>query len=294
MAEQAASGKGLPGYWFSPNPDKAWGEKFFLTVVPFWFFYNMAMVQMGWLNTGTFWNIMQNVLMWLPYCVLLPWFLRRNSGVVWHDSYWFKFNVYMFWWIFLATYFHTEYFFEVLGLRYRFEEVTLFLDSALVGPDEATALAQHMKVPPSMYFNAIVFFIVYHVTAVIALRRIRTMTMNWNSATTRFITYCGIVLLIAAFWGWGETYMYFVMISHGDDTSSMNVWYENLDAMLWVGSWFYALYFVVAFPNIIRLDEEKEGERWSIGRVFIESSFVAMITLLLIDLATHLLGGPIY
>ena len=62
MAEQAASGKGLPGYWFSPNPDKAWGEKFFLTVVPFWFFYNMAMVQMGWLNTGTFWNIMQNVL----------------------------------------------------------------------------------------------------------------------------------------------------------------------------------------------------------------------------------------
>ena len=164
------------GYWFSPNPDKAWAEKFFLTVVPYWFFYNMAMVQMGWLETGTFWNIMQNLLMWVPYCVLLPWFLRRHSGTPWHRSYWFKFNLYMFCWIFFATYFHTEYFFEVLGLRYRFDEVNIFLDSALVGPDEATALAQHMKIPPSMYFNSIVFFIVYHVTAVIAMRRIRTMT----------------------------------------------------------------------------------------------------------------------
>ena len=132
----------LPGYWFSQNPDKAWGEKFFLTFIPFWFVYNIVVQQMGWLDTGNFWNITQNLLMWLPYCVLLPWFLRRNSGIAWHRSYWFKFNVFMFWWIVLATYFHTEYFFEVLGMRYRFPEVTLYLDSALVGPDEATALAR--------------------------------------------------------------------------------------------------------------------------------------------------------
>ena len=41
--------------------------------------------------------------MWLPYCVLLPWFLRRNSGVALHRSYWFKFNVFIFWWVFLCT-----------------------------------------------------------------------------------------------------------------------------------------------------------------------------------------------
>ena len=249
----------------------------------------MAVVQMGWLNTGNFWNIMQNVLMWVPYCILVPWFLRRNSGVAWHRSYWFKFNLYMFWWVFLCTYFHTEYFFEVLGLRYRFPEVTLYLDSALVGPDEATALENFQKVPPSMYFNAIVFFFVYHVTAIIALRRLRTMTDNWSSATVRWLTWWLLVALVSLFWAWGETYFYFVLA----DNDGANVWYEDLDAMLEFGSIYYALYFVVAFPNLYRLDEAEAGERWSLGRVIVEASFVGMITLLLIDLATHIVGGSL-
>ena len=41
--------------------------------------------------------------------------------------------------MFFATYYHTEYFFELLGLRYRFPFVHAYFDSALVGPDEATA-----------------------------------------------------------------------------------------------------------------------------------------------------------
>ncbi|WP_372750166.1 hypothetical protein [Litorivivens sp.] len=289
MADVKPTTKPLPGYWFSPNPDKAWAEKFLLTVIPFWFVYNMAMVQMGWLNTGTFWNIMQNVLMWIPYCVLLPWFLRRNSGIPWHQSYWFKFNLYMFWWVVIATYFHTEYFFEVLGLRYRFPEVTLYLDSALVGPDEATALAGYQKVPPSMYFNSVVFFTVYHVSAIIVMRRIRTLSEAWTSGAVRTLTWFAIVGLISLFWAWGETYFYFVIA----DNDFSNVWYEDLDAMLVTGSLFYALYFVVAFPNLYRMDEDSDGELWSIGRVFIEASFVGMITLLLIDLATHLMGGSL-
>ena len=170
MNDAAASRSSLPGHWFSQNPDKAWGEKFFLGFIPFWFVYNLAMQKMGWLDTGNFWNITQNLLMWIPYCVLLPWFLRRNSGIAWHRSYWFKFNLFIFWWVVLCTYFHTEYFFDVLGMRYRFPEVTLYLDSALCGPDEATALAQFKKIPPSMYFNATAFFVVYHTTAVILMR----------------------------------------------------------------------------------------------------------------------------
>jgi cycloeucalenol cycloisomerase len=289
MTNLSDRNKLIPGYWFSRNPDKAWAEKFFLTVVPFWFVYNMVMVQMGWLNTGNFWNITQNVLMWVPYCVLLPWFLRRKSGVSWHESYWFKFNLYMFWWVFLATYFHTEYFFEVLGLRYRFPEVTLYLDSALVGPDEATALETFQKVPPSMYFNSIVFFTVYHVTAIIALRRLRTMTTSWQSPSTQWVAWWFLVAVVSLFWAWGETYFYFVIA----DNDFSNVWYENLDAMLVYGSIYYALYFVVAFPNLYRLDEEAEGERWGLGRVLVEASFVGVITLLLIDLATHVMGGSL-
>jgi hypothetical protein len=37
---------------------------------------NPEFTTMGWLNTGNFWNITQNLLMWIPYCVLLPAFLR--------------------------------------------------------------------------------------------------------------------------------------------------------------------------------------------------------------------------
>ncbi len=36
--------------WFSPNEDKAWGEKFFLTFIPVFFLYNAAIQGMGWLD----------------------------------------------------------------------------------------------------------------------------------------------------------------------------------------------------------------------------------------------------
>ena len=84
-------------HWFSPNPDKAWAERFFLTFVPVFFLYNGVVQSAGWLDTNDFWHVVQNFGMWVPYCVLLPAWLRRHSGVPWHQSYWFKFNVYMFW-----------------------------------------------------------------------------------------------------------------------------------------------------------------------------------------------------
>ena len=136
--------------WLSSNPDKAWAEKLFLGFVPVFFAYNAVIQRMGWLDVGTAWHVAQNLCMWLPYCVLLPAWLRRGSGVPWQRSYWFKFNLYMVVWVFYATYFHTEYFFEVLGLRYRFPGVALVFDSALVGPDEATAASEWKKVPIGM------------------------------------------------------------------------------------------------------------------------------------------------
>ena len=64
--------------WFSANPDKAWAEKFFLGYVPVWFAFNLVVQKLGWLDTGNFWNVAQNLLMWLPYCVLLPWWLTSR------------------------------------------------------------------------------------------------------------------------------------------------------------------------------------------------------------------------
>ncbi len=274
--------------WLSDNPDKAWAEKFFLTYVPVWFVFNIVVQAMGWLDTGNFWNVTQNLLMWFPYCVLLPLWLRRHSGVPWHQSFWFKYNVFIFVWVFFATYFHTEYFFEVLGIRYRFPDVTLYLDSALVGPDESTALATFQKVPPSMYLNATAFFVVYHVTAVIVMRAIRSLTLGWPTLP-RQLAWIAIVGTASAFWGWGETAFYFQLAPN----DMANVWYEDLPRMLAYGSWYYALYFVVSFPMVYRLDEGRHDEPWSLSRVLIEASAAGMLTLFLIDAATWMIGGKL-
>jgi cycloeucalenol cycloisomerase len=270
-------------HWLSHNPDKAWGEKFFITFVPVFLLYNAGIQKMGWLDVGTGWHVTQNLLMWLPYCFLLPWWLRRESGVPWSESYWFKFNVYMAVWVFWASYFHTEYFFEVLGLRYRFPEVDVYFDSALVGPDEATAAETFQKVPPGMYSNAIAFFIVYHTLAVICMRRVRTMTLTWSIAAQR-VTWTVIVLTTALFFAWAETRLYMT------DDAAANVWYIDLPRMLKWGSIFYAMYFVVSFPNVYRLDENPKEPRWSISRTVIEASFVGIVSLLLLDLWAQFLG----
>jgi cycloeucalenol cycloisomerase len=60
--------------------------------------------------------------------------------------------------------------------------------------------------------------------------------------------------------------------------------------MLRWGSIFYALYFVVSFPNVYRLDEEPEEARWTIPRTIVEASFVGITSLLLLDLWARLMG----
>ena len=165
-----------PAHWLSTNEDKAFAEKLYLSFVPVFFAYNAVVQRLGWLDVGNSWHVVQNLGMWLPYCVLLPAWLRRHSGVPVRESYWVKFNVWMAVWVFFATYFHTEYFFELFHMRYRFPLVTWYFDSALLGPDEATAAAEWKKVPVGMYLNTMAFFTVYHVAAVVCMRRVRTMT----------------------------------------------------------------------------------------------------------------------
>ncbi len=269
--------------WFSPNPDKAWGEKFFLTFIPVFFAYNALMQGMGWLDTNSFWHVVQNLGMWVPYCILLPAWLRRNSGVPWRESYWWKFNVYMFLFVFWVTYFHTEYFFDLLGLRYRHPDVHLYFDSALVGPDEATAEATYQKVPVGMYLNATAFFVVYHTAAIVGMRRVRSMTVGLAETAQRF-AWVGIVLVSALFWAWAETFLYITQ------AASTTVWYENLDAMLVYGSIIYSMYFVASFPSVFRLDESISEPRWSLSRIAIESTAAALASMFLFDLWGHFVG----
>lgn len=275
----------LPGYWFSRNPDKAWGEKFFLAFLPLFLIVNGTIMRMGWLDVGNFWNVMQNLLMWVPYCLLLPAYLRRNSGVVWHQSYWFKFNLYMFVYVFFATYFHTEYFFSTLGIRYHFPKVSWYLDSALLGPNETTASATFQKVPPGMYFNAIAFFVIYHSCSVVLMRRVRSLTLD-ASPMLRPLLWVITVAAASYFFAWAETYFYVA----STELSKNNVWYVDLPRMLSIGSACYALYFIISFPNVYRLDEDAGCERWSLYRTVTEAAAVSMLIMLLLDLFTWVVG----
>lgn len=273
----------LSGHWFSDNPDKAWGEKYFLVFIPVFFAYNALVQRMGWLDVGNGWHLAQNLVMWLPYCVFLPLWLRRDSGVPWRDSYWFKLNVYMTVYVFFATYFHTEYFFDILGMRYHFPQVTWYADSFLLGPDEASALQSFKKIPVGMYFNAIAFFMVYHTASVVCLRRIRTLTSD-SPAPVRHVLWIITVAVTAFFFAWAETFFYI------NSAATANVWYVDKARQLGIGSVCYALYFLVSFPNVYRLDENTSGERWSLARCVIEASFVSMLVLLLLDLFAWVVG----
>ena len=269
--------------WLSANPDKAFAEKLYLLFLPVFFAYNAMVQQMGWLDAGTTWHVAQNFLMWFPYCVALPAWLRRGHAIPWQRSAWFKLNLYMAVWVFYATYFHTEYFFELLGLRYRFPAVALHFDSQLVGPDEASAAASYQKVPVGMYFNSIAFFLVYHTTAVVCMRRVRSATLRFAPLGRR-LAWVAIVAGTALFFAWAETRLYLT------EQATANVWYVDLERMLRLGSVFYALYFVVSFPNVYRLDERPDAPPWTLSRTVVEASFVAMTSLLLLDLWARFVG----
>jgi cycloeucalenol cycloisomerase len=270
-------------HWLSRNPDKAFGEKLFLSFIPVFFAYNAAIQQLGWLDAGTFWHVAQNLGMWLPYCVLLPAWLRRGAPVRWRQSYWLKANVFMAVWVFYATYFHTEYFFALLGLRYRFPDVALTFDSALVGPDEATAAATFQKVPAGMYLNSMAFFLVYHSAAVVCMRRVAT-ALPAARPFARRLAWAAIVAATALLFAYLETRLYIT------DEAEANVWYVDLAAMLRFGSVFYAMYFLVSFPAFFRLDERPDQPPWSVSRCVIEASFVAITSLLLLDLWGRFVG----
>ena len=255
------------GYWFSKNPSKAWAEKFFLYYLPFFFAINAGKQVFGWMNVGTFWHIVQNVLMLAPL-YLVPMLIRDESalGRKWHETYWFKANLWIFIFAFFATYFFTEYFFDVLGMIYYFPQVTVFFDSALLGSGT-------QKAPLGVYFSGAAFFVVYHNLAIICMRRIRTSRLNVGS-----IVWVLIVIASALFFAWAETRL------GATDKNAPYFAYQDLAWMLKYGSVFYACYFLVSFPMFYRLDEGAD-ENWPLSKVCIDALATSMMVFFLLDIA---------
>jgi len=61
-------------------------------------------------------------------------------------------------------------------------------------------------------------------------------------------------------------------------------------AMYVLGSTFYGLYFVIAFPMFARVDEHV-GESWSLSKTAIDSLASAMIVFILCDFWRLAIGG---
>jgi cycloeucalenol cycloisomerase len=259
--------------WFSENPDKAWGEKFFLVYTPIWILQTAIGVVLGFGRTlGDAGLLVHACAIALPL-VLVPPFIRRASqpGLRWHQTYWFKANLYMAIFVVLGSYFGSEYFFDVLGMVYNYPQIHLTFDATLVGSGQQT-------VPLIMYLLALAYFMTYHTTAVVVLRRLKTSRirlLGWAFPLA--------VLAIGYFWAWMET---FVM---ANPLMRDSFYYQDLNRMLAYGSIIYSCYFVTSFPVFYFLDE-KPGARWSLLQTAAAALSASMLTIFMLDLVTRFVG----
>jgi cycloeucalenol cycloisomerase len=271
VADVAATRDGEPR-WFSRNPSKAWGEKFFLAYTPSWIGAMGVLMTTG---AGKRWgDLALNLAMLAIFAPLLvvPLLVRDETslGRPWWRTYWCKLNVWVGIYAGVGSYFGSEYFFDVLGMVYDYPQLSWRLDAALVGSGAQT-------VPFIMYPSAHFYFVTYHTVGVIVLRRVRT------SRVFPMVLWPVAVLAAAYFFAWAETFA----MTGGAIAEQFT--YRDLPRMLQWGSLFYASYFVISFPMIYRLDENPSDD-WPLRRVAVEALAAGMLLLFLLDGLTHFVG----
>ncbi len=263
-----------PGRWFSPNPDKAWGEKFFLAYTPIWM-AAFGVVQRTRIGDafGDLGNLGLMLAIFAPVW-LVPALLHQGQVGArhWYESYWFKFNLWIFIYAWVGSYFFSEYFFDVMGMVYNYPHLHWTFDSTLLGSGKQV-------VPLIMYLNAHYFFLTYHSTAVVVMRRVRTSPLNvhWLVPVTT-------VAIVAWFWAWAE--LFFTTAPGIADQFR----YQDMSWALRWGALFYACYFVVSFPMVYRLDETAD-QPWSLGRTCIDALAAGMGSFILLDLVAKVVGA---
>ena len=264
---------GVVPRWFSSNPSKAWGEKFFLAYSPVWMTSMGLVMGLGVTQRVGEWGFMAiGVAVALPLLVV-PALIRDEEpiGRRWYQTYWLKANLYIAVFNFAANYFGSEYFFDILGMVYDYPMIALNLDSTLVGSGE-------QRVPVIMYLLTQAYFLTYHTTAVIVLRRIRTSRLP-----TGAFLWPVVLLGIAYLWAWVETR------AMANPFIESQFYYKDMERMLAYGSLFYSLYFVASFPIFYQLDEGRD-ECWTLPFTVAAACTASMIMLFLLDFAAAIFG----
>jgi cycloeucalenol cycloisomerase len=195
--------------------------------------------------------------------VLLP--AALSSGRPWRQSYWLKLNVWVGILAAFGTYFGTGYFFELMGMRYKFP-VHWTLGSDVVGRSGG-------RVPIFMYPLTHAYFMTYF-TLLLVMER-----MIINRLRSGFLGRVMTVLALSYAVAFAETY-----IMAGGLISDFFA-YDNRDRMLRVGSLGYASYFVVGLPMLRRVESN-----WSIEHVVVEALATCLMILILLEIWAKLVG----
>jgi cycloeucalenol cycloisomerase len=260
------------GRWLSANPDKAWGEKFFLAYSPVWMtaFGIYQRTRFG-DRLGDLGNLAVTVAIFAPLWVV-PALVHDPGPRRWYETYWFKFNLWILVYSAIGSYFLSEYFFDVLGMVYNYPHLHWTLDSALLGSGKQV-------VPIIMYLHAHYVFVTYHTTAVVVMRRVRTSRANVHPIV-------GALVVAAAAWFWARAEIALTTAPSLADQFR----YEDLAWALRWGALVYACYFIVSFPMVYRLDEPPDDD-WTVGRTAIDALAAGMLTFVLLDVATAVIGA---
>lgn len=248
--------------WLSATPSKAAAERFVLIYSPVW----MALVGAVML-AGLYRGWSDPAYMLFGLAAALPLFvvpcLRPAEGErerrFWQTT-WFRMNLWVAILVWFGNYFGSEYFFDVLGMRYGFP-TQWNLDAALVGSGRD-------HVPLFLYPLTQAYFMTYHVGMTVLYRWLRT---RWSlGMPARIVVIAGLAYGIA----FAETFFMAIPALH--DVFS----YPDRGRMLMIGSLFYASYFVISLPVFSRIDED---EPWTIGRTVGSALAVCMGVLIVLD-----------
>lgn len=257
--------------WLSANPDKAWAERLFLLYTPVWMTAVGLVMVTGWIHTfGDVGFMVFSVAVAAP-TLALPAFLDRNTQRPWWRSYWFKLNAWSAILVFGGTYFGTAYFFDLMGMRYEFD-VSWTFESPVVGRHGG-------RVPVFMYPLTQAYFVSYFVLLTVAYRRLRPSL----GPIGRALLVLGLAYAMAV----AET------LAMANPLIADAFSYADRTRMLLLGSWGYAVYFIIGLPMLFALDEptaDDPAPQWTLRRTAFHAIGTYMLILCGLEVWAQLIG----
>ncbi len=258
----------------SPLPAKAYTERLFLLYTPIWTGL-MAVV----ILFGLYRSFQDMGYLVLGLVVMLPlwlWPLFRppesERGLPLSRRTSFRLNVFLFILSWVGNYAFSEFFFDLLGMRY-FWPTTWNLDSALLGRGNG-------KVPFALYLLTHAYFATYH----------GVMQLVWRWSKRRFalglVGNVVVVCVLSYAMAFAET------ASMATDAIKDVFEYTDKRAMLLYGSIFYGVLFVFSLPVFARIDETPDELARPLWDVALRALGVCMAVFLVLD-GWALLIGPL-